>query len=58
MKIVLRVVLGALLGVLAWLIAFFVSGSLTVWSAWPLSLRMAYPGVVAYTSMLVSASCR
>src|SRR6476660_5121199 len=58
MKLALRVLLGAVLGISAWVISFLVSGALTVSSAWPLSLRMHYPDLIANTSkVLVAISC-
>lgn len=58
MKIVLRVFLGAILGISAWVISFFVSGALAVLSAWPVSLRMHYSDLIANTSkVLVVIPC-
>ena len=53
MKVVLRVLLGAILGILAWVISFFVSGSLMVSSIWPVSWRMHYPDLIVNTSKLL-----
>jgi hypothetical protein len=58
MKIVLRMLLGAILGILAWAISFFFSDSLVVSSAWPASLRTHYPDLIANTSkILVVTPC-
>jgi hypothetical protein len=53
MKILLRVLLGAVLGVLAWAIAFFGAAALIVWRVWPLSLRMHHPNLIVTTSVLL-----
>jgi hypothetical protein len=56
MKIVLRVLLGAILGTLAWVIAFF--ATLAVLSAWPVSLLRHYPDLIVNTSkILVVTPC-
>ena len=56
MKIVLRVLLGAILGILAWVIAFFVT--LVVLSAWPRSFWTHYHDLIANTSkVLVVTPC-
>ena len=58
MKIVLRVFLGAVLGILAWVISFFVSAFLMVLPAWPLSLRTHYPDLIVTTcKILVVTPC-
>ena len=56
MKIVLRVLLGAILGTLAWVISFFVT--LVVLSAWPASLLTHYSDLIVNTSkILVVTPC-
>ena len=56
MKIVLRVLLGAILGILAWVISFFVT--LVVLSAWPRSFWTHYHDLIANTSkVLVVSPC-
>ena len=53
MKMMLRVFLGAILGILAWVISFYVSESLVVSSAWPASLRLHHSDLVANTSTIL-----
>ena len=58
MNVALRVILGALLGISAWVISFVVSGALAALSAWPVSLRMHYSDLIANTSkVLVVIPC-
>ena len=56
MKIVLRVLVGAILGTLAWVISFF--ATLAVLSAWPRSLWTHYPDLIGNISkILVVTPC-
>ena len=51
MKIALRVLVGAILGILAWVISFF--ATLAVLSAWPTSWRTHYLDLILNTSKIV-----
>ena len=56
MTAALRVLLGAMLGVLAWVVSFFLFNLLVVWSGWLTSLRTHHLVAVINTSQILAVT--